>query len=370
MRYASLLFLGLILVNASEAKTVAVIVYAHDAGQVEKIVNRAAQMRVEQILSDNGVAVLDQEKSKELKKSWKMLENPGFLLTKEGFDKVTQEYDIDGICRVYLKTRITGDSEQFVTAIAEADLHCVNEDARLGTVPATPMETDGYFTPDGSTVPAAMINAVQRAVDSSFGKMGYKIDDAVVPYKINFELKQVDVAAIGIMDASKAMRRIPADPTRLPKSLFRTDFADATERVTDEATCLAQSPDNARIAVGIRVRTQYRHDLTWHSILRLVDVTSGNLANEWVVDQGMRYGTTRILDCMFINNWRYLAAVTGNTLVMWDTARGTVMSRIDLAVRPLESASLAYYRSINGWFLVVEGNNEKKIVFQFVVQKK
>lgn len=355
--------------NAGEAKTVAVVVYAQGAGQDEKVVTRIAQTRLEQILGDNGVTVLDQEKSQELKKSWKKLEDPGFLLTAEDFVKAAQKYKIDGIYRVYLKAQAVAAPEQFFTATAHADLRFVNEDAKVTAVSPIPMGTVGNPPSDGLTASAAMTNAVQRAIDSSLEKAGYKIGDAVAPRKLNFELKTVDIASIGILDASTAMHRIQADPKQLPSSLLRTT-ADATERTTEDLACLAQSPDKAMIAAGIRVKTQHRMNLKWNTTMRLVDAAENKLVVEFDVDSGARRGTTKMLDCMFVNNWRYLAAITGNTLVMWDTERGTVVSQIDLADRSLDSASLAYYRTKNGGFLVVEGNDAKKSVFQLVVKGK
>lgn len=362
-------FLAAMPANAELAKTVAVIVYAQGADQEEKIVTRVAQTRLEQILGDNGVTVLDQEKSQELKKSWKKLEDPGFLLTAEDFVKTAQKYKIDGIYRVYLKAQAVAAPEQFFTATAHADLRFVNEDAKVTAVSPIPMGTVGNPPSDGLTASSAMTNAVQRAVDSSLEKAGYKIGDAVAPRKLNFELKPVDVAAIGALDASAAMRRIPADPKQLPSSLLRNNEADATERTTDELVCLAQSPDKAMIAAGIRVRVQRRMNLIWNTTMRLVDAAENKLVVEFDVDKGARRGTTNMLDCMFVNNWRYLAAVTGNTLVMWDTERGTVVSQIDLADRSFDSASLVYYRTKNGGFLVVEGGGAKQ-AFQLVVKGK
>lgn len=361
-------FLIPISANAGEAKTVAVVVYAQGAGQDENAIIRTAQTRLEQILGDNGVTVLDQEKSQELKKSWKKLEDPGFLLTAEDFVKAAQKYKIDGIYRVYLKAQTVAAPEQFFTATAHADLRFVNEDAKVTAVSPIPMGTVGNPPSDGLTATAAMTNAIQRAVDSSLEKAGYKIGDAVAPRKLNFELKQVDVAAIGAVDASTAMHRIPADPKKLPSFLLR-DSADATERTTEELACLAQSPDKAMIAAGIRTRKQFKMNLSWKTTMNLIDAAENKRVVEFDVDSdGMRRGTKQMLDCMFVNNWRYLAAVTGNVLVMWDTERGAVVSQIDMADRSLDSASLTYYRTKNGGFLVVEGNDGKKSAFQLVVK--
>ena len=315
------------------------------------------------------MTVLDQEKSQELKKSWKKLEDPGFLLTAEDFVKAAQKYKIDGIYRVYLKAQTVAAPEQYFTATAHADLRFVNEDAKVTAVSPIPMGTVGNPPSDGLTASAAMTNAVQRAVDSSLEKAGYKIGDAVAPRKLNFELKPVDVAAVGVLDASTAMRRIAANPNQLPSSLLRAS-ADATERTTEDLACLAQSPDKAMIAAGIRIKIQHRMNLRWQTMMRLVDTAENKLVLEFDVDSGLRRGKTEMLDCMFVNNWRYLAAVTGNTLVMWDTERGTIVSQIDMVERSLDSASLVYYRTKTGGYLVVEGNDNKKSAFQLVIKGK
>lgn len=356
--------------GASESKSIAVVVYATGAGQNERAIASVAYSHLEQVLDDNGVTVLDQEKAQELKSSWKRLEDSSFVLTAEDVAKLTQKFKISGIYRVYIKAEAVTSSEQFFTATAQANIQFVNENFNVTTASSTPMGMVGNPSSDGLTASAAIANAVQRAVDNSLGKIGLKIDEAVVPCKLNIEFKPVDVAAVGLGNASTKMSRIPANPARLPRSFLRANVADATERYSDELACLAQSPDKVMVAAGVRVRTQFRMNLSWHSTMRIFDVSENKRVLEFEVDKGLRHGTTQILDCMFINNWRYLVAITGNTLVMWDIARGSVISRIDLPDRSLKSASLAYYRTKAGWFLVVEENNAKLFAFQFVVKGK
>ena len=41
-------------------------------------------------------------------------------------------------------------------------------------------------------------------------------------------------------------------------------------------------------------------------------------------------GTREILDCMFLGNWRFVAAVTGSEVMLLDTDRGEIVSRVRL----------------------------------------
>ena len=63
---------------------------------------RVAQARLEQVLTDNGITILDPKKAAELKKGWKKLEDPGALITAEEFVKNAGKYDIErGLSRLY-----------------------------------------------------------------------------------------------------------------------------------------------------------------------------------------------------------------------------------------------------------------------------
>lgn len=355
--------------QAKPTRTVAVVVYTQGANQDEKIVTRVAQTRVEQVLGDNQVTVLDQEKSQELKNSLKQLEDPGFLLTAEDIVRAAEKYKIDGIYRVYIKTGLVAVTEGFFTATANADLRFVDEDAKVNAVAALPMGTVGHPPSDGLTAISATTNAVQRAVDVSLEKAGYKIFDAISPRKLSFDLKPVDIAAMSEFNSTTEMHRLPPKSNREIESFLRTNHADANSITNDELVCSAQSPDKAMIAAGIRVSTRMRMNFTWRTEMRLFDANENKQILVFDVDGGQRRGTTKMLDCMFISNWRYLAAVTGNTLILWDTERGAVMSSVDLSDRSFDSALLSYHRTKFGGFLVVNGN-DKKLGFQIVVKGK
>jgi hypothetical protein len=85
---------------AAGQEKVAVVVYGKDANAKKLI--RVAQTRMEQLLNDNGVIVLDQAKAEALKKSWQTLSDPGALITAEDFVENAGKFQISGIYRIYL----------------------------------------------------------------------------------------------------------------------------------------------------------------------------------------------------------------------------------------------------------------------------
>jgi hypothetical protein len=72
-------------------------------------------------------------------------------------------------------------------------------------------------------------------------------------------------------------------------------------------------------------------------------------------------GTSKILGCLFLNSWRYVAAVTGNYIFLWDTERG-----LELFKHPLgfelddddEVQTLLVRQSENSFLSVRSGNME------------
>jgi hypothetical protein len=68
-------------------------------------------------------------------------------------------------------------------------------------------------------------------------------------------------------------------------------------------------------------------------------------------------GTSQVLDCLFVHSWRYLAAVTGDVLSLWDTERGINLSEVLLPFGT-DEAVLEVLRAGEAYFLRVTG--EKK----------
>ena len=78
-------------------------------------------------------------------------------------------------------------------------------------------------------------------------------------------------------------------------------------------------------------------------------------------------GTRKILDCMFVHNWRYLSAVTGNELFLWDTERGRLMGSAILT-KPLKKAALGLGRTPEGSYLVIRSGS-KQLAYKIIRKK-
>ena len=67
-------------------------------------------------------------------------------------------------------------------------------------------------------------------------------------------------------------------------------------------------------------------------------------------------GTREILDCVFVGNWRYLAAVSGMTFFFWDVERSERHSELELP-SPIKRAELIH--DGNSIFLRTDVGNYK-----------
>jgi hypothetical protein len=69
-------------------------------------------------------------------------------------------------------------------------------------------------------------------------------------------------------------------------------------------------------------------------------------------------GSRKIVDCMFVSSWRYLAAVSGGKLFFWDTERGRLLTDLKLD-KAVKSARLHLARSSQMVHLVVEAGRHE-----------
>ena len=105
---------------------------------------------------------------------------------------------------------------------------------------------------------------------------------------------------------------------------------------------------------GYIVDTDFRRkpQRLYGSRVHLIDVKAGQeiLALDChTVEKkaGHEKGTRKILDCMFVHNWRYLSAVTGNEVFLWDTERGRLMASAILT-KPLKKARWGWVETSEG----------------------
>ncbi|HEY6021493.1 MAG TPA: hypothetical protein VIY48_16795 [Candidatus Paceibacterota bacterium] len=349
---------------AAQPKNVAIMVYSQSklAAQYARI----ALSRFEQVLTDNGVTVLDQKKADALKKGWKKLEDPGALITAEEFVKNAGKYAIDGVYRVYLDAGITTGLAGIYTATALADIRFVGEDAAISSAASPAMGAKGMPPSDGLTESAALSNAIQRAVDLTAQQLGWKVMDFTNPRLYSVHLKQMQMVPAYVAEAHPPKLANSDDSVKLAK-LANEDWT------TEEATCVRKSPDERMAVVGGYIRQTSllggRPKRVYGSRVHVVDASANKevvtLETAPVAERTREEkGGSKILDCLFVSNWRYLAAVTNSKLFLWDTERGVVLSDLYLD-DAIEDAALEYGKYAGQDYLAVV-TGSRKLVYQIV----
>ena len=326
---------------------VAVMVYAKTPDA--KKMKRTAKSRIENIMADNGITVLDQDKAEDLKNVWKRLEDPGYFITAEDFVENAEKYDIDGIVRLYLNAEATSGLANFHTATAQADIRFIDKDANVEAYTTISMGVPGVPPSDGLTRNAALLNAIQRAVDEAASKTGLEIIDYAKPRTLSYELQG------------------PSEVTHKVNAVERSvhDFSQyaalANKTWTkEEVSTTCKAPSGELGAVGGYIReTSMGMRRSYSSVMHLVDLgdkkETGSFNSTTKKKKGKR-GSVKLLDCMFLSSWRYLAAVTGLELFLWDTERGLLMSSIRLG-EGTKQASLGYTKYNNKDYVSVDTGN-------------
>lgn len=328
---------------ASDFSRVAVVVFAQ--GAEVPLAARAAQIRLEGILIDNGIEVLDQEKTQELTDVWAQLEDPGYFVTAEDFIEKAETYAIDGVVRVYLATDVVAGIANFFSATAQADIRFVAEDAKVTAFTTPSMGIRGNPPSDGLTARAAIINAVQRATDNAAGEVGLELLETAAPRSIQLELAPV---------------ADPSASTPVAQSTISVNVVPYAEMVEEtwrksEVTCEAVSPDGKMGVVGAYIREGMR-DRLYGSTLHVIDIEAKReilQLDTAEIERRERWekGPAKIHDCKFIGSWRFVAAVTGNHLFLFDTERGLELSRIHIE-GGLNKASIDILTAQDGRYLV------------------
>jgi len=328
---------------------------------------RNALSRVEGILMDNGVDVLDREKAEDLKDVFKTLDDPGAFVTAETFVENSEKLAIQGLVALYLSVDDQKGLAEYFTATAHVDVRYIGEeDAKVHSLATPPMGAPGSPPSDGLTRNSAVINAVQRAVDNACDKLGFELIDPASPRSVTLALEG-PVAVPGELTISRTSAKGSSIKkyARLENEAWRGE----------DVTCSVISPGGSTGAVGgYIVDTDFRRkpQRLYGSRVHLIDVNAGQeiLALDChTVEKkaGHEKGTRKILDCMFVLNWRYLSAVTGNEVFLWDTERGRLMASARLT-KPLKKAQLGLGRTSEASYLVIRSGS-KQIAYKIVRKK-
>ena len=344
---------------SAKAENVAVVVYGKNAASKQYV--RVAATRMEQLLGDNGVTVLDQAKAKELQKNWAKLSDPGALITAEDFVENAGKYKISGIYRIYLDVGQSVGLAGIYTATSVADIRFIGEDAKVKAAASEPMGTKGMPPSDGLTESAAINNAIQRAVDFSAGKLGFKVMDITNPRLVTYSLKNVAEPDAGAVEVS------------VPPMLANNDGIVKYAKLKDdgwtyeEATCVRSSEGGRMAVIGSYIVSAMGSSRSYSSALHVVDLEAKKEIESFTISvKDIRYqkGGSKITDCRFLQTWRYIAAVSQSHLVFADTERGVELARIyfeDSFNKPV----LAHLRSGDNDYLVVS-EGTRRLFYQIV----
>lgn len=309
-------------ISAFAADQVSVAVFANDASQ--KKYERAVQARMEAVLTDAGVTVLDEEKAKKLRTGWVDLADPSHLITAEEFLQNAGKFDVKRVYRVSFNAGVSSPLDLFFTATSAVQIRVIDADAKVQPFASLPMGLKGFPPSDALTADAALVNAMQRAVDSAAEASGLVVSAPTIAKAIPLTL-EVDPSPPALVPTEQVVANKPDGWIKGAK-LF-----DNGGWTIEDTACKAVSDDGQMGVLG-----GYTHAKRGHGgRLHVVDIASGMETMLFNMhDLGPRLsgenGTAEPFACQFLGNWRYLIAMSGNKLSCFDVERG------------LETCSIAY----------------------------
>jgi hypothetical protein len=357
----------------------------------------SAQSRLEQILGENDVEVSDRDEAKKIKSIWKKLEDPGYFVTADDFVKNAGSYQLDGIVRVYLSADSAPAPGGFFSATAQADVRLIDENAKVAAQVSFPMGAPGRPPSDGLTAQAALLNAMQRAIDEAAGSLGLQVLQPASPRAMRFTLE-------GPVELPAQASALPREPRDLKADYVGYAQLRSGRGAFERVTCTARAPGGDVAAVGGSVQNTRRAGMGRPSTGVMMD--SQNPGNTRVIQDTLpggvgerefgsrvhlvdlaqereitvfqtkevgraaagQRGSSQVLDCLFVHSWRYLAAVTGDFLSLWDTERGVNLAEARLPFGT-DAASLEVLRAGEAYFVRVKGEKDQQAAYRIAPGK-
>ena len=316
---------------ARAAQTVAVAVYAADPAM--KKFERAVQSRLEEVLADSGLAPLDEARAKELRDNWVDLADPGHLVTAEEIAAKAGRYEVQRIYRLSFSVDTARPLGLYHSAAAQMQLRVIDREARVQSQQSLPMGTRGFAASDAATPEAAIVNALQRAVDSVAEAAKLKVLAPATPRSLSLRLEPVAALPPGAQPLAQAA---PAPPAGWEGRA--TLLAERWRR--EEPSCRAVSPDGGYGVLGTYASSLDRlardNARRYGGYLHLVDLRAAQPVVQLTLHElGQRgageNGASAALACQFLGSWRHLVAASGNRLACFDVERGRETCSIALA---------------------------------------
>jgi hypothetical protein len=334
---------------------VAVAVYANEPGL--KKYERAVQARLEEILADSGFKPLDEAKARELRDNWVDLADPGHLITAEEIAAKAGRYEVTRVFRASFNAAAVQPLGLYHSATAQLQLRVIDREAQVKATPSLPMGTRGFPPSDATTLDAALVNALQRAVDSAAEAAGLKVlapaSARVVPLVLE---------PVGALPAQAQPLAEAAAPTPAGWEKAAVLLAERWKR--EEPSCQATSPDGGYAVLGTYAwsldRLARDNARRYGGYLHLVDVKAQKALTQLTLHElGQRgageNGSSAALACRFLGSWRYLVAASGNRLACWDVERGRETCSVPLPFAP-EKAELRLLQAGSERFVELVGD--------------
>jgi hypothetical protein len=341
------------------ADQVAVAVYANDAAS--KKYERAVQAKMETILSDAGLTVLDEEKAKKLKTGWVDLADPGKLITAEDFVRNAGKYEVSKVYRVSFSGGVNNALDLFYTATASAQLRVIDSDAKVKSASSAPMGIKGFPPSDALTADAALINALQRAMDSVAEASGLPVSVPTIAKSIPLTL-EAQTATVPLTPLERK-----EDSTKGAWTKGAKLFDDGGWTI-EEPACTAVSDDGQVGVLGGYTRARRGYGGRLH----LIDVATAKEFTLFTVHElGPRLsgenGTSEPFACQFLGNWRYLVAMTGNRIACFDVERGQETCNIAYSNGP-KNGKLSLWKLEKDRYLKAE-TDQGTSIYKIVLKK-
>lgn len=349
---------------AQAADQVAVAVFANEAGASKY--ERVLQARLESLLADAGMTVLDEAKAKKMKSGWVDLADPGHLVTAEEFLKNAGKYDVSKVYKVSFNTGVSNPLGLFYTATAAVQVRVIDKDARVQSSASTPMGVKGFPPSDGLTADAAVVNALQRAMDSAAQESGVSVLAPTLPRAIPVTLELAGTAPTGLSALALAK---PAVADRWTESAVL--FGEVWKKET--ASCNAVSSDGQLGVLGGYMSEYLRFDKirNYGGRLHIVDIQQAREVNTFTLHAlGKRAsgedGTSEPLACTFLGSWRHVVAMTGNKVSCFDVERGTETCTLPVPGAP-SKAAFSLWKAGSDSYLKVE--TDQGVSYYKIVKK-
>lgn len=336
--------------EALQNKQIAVVVFAQN--QLAEPLVKTAQARMEEVLADNEIAVLDEEKSKELTDIFTLMDQPGVFVTPQMFAENSKKFGIEGLMAIYLSVDMVPGLADYFCATAQADVRFIdNATARVKALSTPPMGSRGSPPSEGLTRNSAAINAVQRAVDGVCSLMDFQVADRTRSRSVDLTLGGPEKWVGG---------GLVFPPFENDRTLWPMAQLEQQQWRTEEVTCTARAPAGDLAAVAGYIKdTDFRRKppRLFGSRIHVLDLAARQPILTFdcspVEMKSMKNEprTKQVLACTFVGGWRYLCAATGNHVFLWDTENGREVAKLPIAA---EATGIAVAADERGSSVIVK----------------